>query len=67
MTTVYEHDVKCAHCGLTRSHLPIGSTNAMGYPDLDLRPGECSVRPCMSGVCSVRGVVWSRAILHRAG
>lgn len=40
MTTVYEQDVKCAHCGVTSSHMVIGSTNAMGYPDLDLRPPE---------------------------
>ena len=40
MTTIMNIEMKCAVCGETSSHPVVGSTNTMGYPDLDLRPAE---------------------------
>ena len=40
MTTWYHQDVKCHHCGRKSQHNVLGSTNAFGSPDLDLRPPE---------------------------
>jgi hypothetical protein len=38
MTTLYEAEKICAICGIKSKHTVIGSTNAFGSPDLDLRP-----------------------------
>jgi hypothetical protein len=40
MTTIIGKDIKCAVCGLKSEYLVLGSTNAFGSPDLDLRPPE---------------------------
>lgn len=39
-TTVMPQQVKCGNCGEENTVTVIGSTNQMGYPDLDLRPSE---------------------------
>ena len=38
MTTFLPRNVKCAICGNVKKVNIIGSTNAMGYMDLDTRP-----------------------------
>ncbi len=40
MTTLYPIKRKCAVCGSVHEFTGIGSTNAFGHPDLDLRPPE---------------------------
>lgn len=40
MTTYFRQDVTCANCGQSSEHHALGSTNAFGSPDLDLRPPE---------------------------
>ena len=40
MTTMFRRDVTCANCGKSSEHQLIGSTNAFGSSDLDLRPPE---------------------------
>lgn len=40
MTTYYHENRTCALCGQSSEHLRLGSTNAFGSPDLDLRPPE---------------------------
>ena len=40
MTTMFKQKVRCSVCGEESEHLAIGSTNAFGSPDLDLRPPE---------------------------
>lgn len=40
MTTIFPRQVKCSVCRKTSEHYVIGSTNAFGSPDLDLRPPE---------------------------
>ena len=40
MTTVYTEQVRCAICGEETECTGIGSTNALGSPDLDTRPPE---------------------------
>ena len=40
MTTIGEVERTCALCGKTSEQMTLGSTNAMGAPDLDLRPSE---------------------------
>lgn len=40
MTTTYKKKVRCAVCGTESEHTGIGSTNAIGSPDLDTRPPE---------------------------
>jgi tetratricopeptide (TPR) repeat protein len=40
MTTVYNEKNVCSICGVESEHCIIGSTNSMGFPDLDLRPAE---------------------------
>ena len=40
MTTIFGKEIECAVCGLTNEYCVLGSTNAMGSPDLDLRPPE---------------------------
>ena len=39
-TTLFPQNVKCAVCGNESEQRVIGSTNAFGSPDLDLRPPE---------------------------
>lgn len=38
MTTYMDKEMQCACCGTQTSILALGSTNAFGSPDLDLRP-----------------------------
>ncbi len=38
MSTFYSSDITCAMCGKTSEHDVMGSTNSMGYMDLDMRP-----------------------------
>ena len=40
MTTIGEVERTCALCGKTSEQMTLDSTNAMGAPDLDLRPPE---------------------------
>jgi hypothetical protein len=40
MTTFRRKDVTCANCRKSSTHQVLGSTNAFGSPDLDLRPPE---------------------------
>lgn len=40
MTTIFGKEIECAVCGSKNEFSVIGSTNAMGSPDLDLRPPE---------------------------
>ena len=40
MTTFFRQEVKCANCHKSSEHQALGSTNAFGSPDLDLRPPE---------------------------
>jgi len=40
MTTMFPVDEKCAVCGAVQEFMAIGSTNAFGSPDLDLRPPQ---------------------------
>lgn len=40
MTTIFEITEQCLVCGTVSSHAEIGSTNAMGFSDLDTRPPE---------------------------
>jgi hypothetical protein len=40
MTTLYQESVNCATCGEPSEQVIVGSTNAFGSPDLDLRPPE---------------------------
>jgi hypothetical protein len=40
MTTFFRRSLKCANCGRSSEHEMLGSTNAFGSPDLDLRPPE---------------------------
>jgi len=40
MTTLFPQKETCFVCGNTSEHTVIGSTNAFGSPDLDLRPPE---------------------------
>ncbi|EDM70667.1 hypothetical protein RAZWK3B_14758 [Roseobacter sp. AzwK-3b] len=40
MTTIGQVERTCALCGKTSEQMTLGSTNAMGAPDLDLRPPE---------------------------
>lgn len=40
MTTYFHKKRICALCGQSSEHLVLGSTNAFGSPDLDLRPPE---------------------------
>lgn len=40
MTTIFPKEFKCSVCGNASEHYVIGSTNAFGSPDLDLRPPE---------------------------
>ena len=40
MTTIFESTVTCAVCGTESTVTGIGSTNEMGYRDLDLRPAQ---------------------------
>ncbi len=60
MTTMNEVTVTCCICGTEGIHLSVGSTNALGYPDLDTRPPEMerstvyyTIQRCLScGYCS---------------
>lgn len=62
MTTLYEELDECANCGSTHSFTAVGSTNAFGSPDLDLRPPPMerdilplTVRECPDcGLCASR-------------
>lgn len=38
MTTFFRKDVVCSSCGAQSSQSVLGSTNRLGYPDLDMRP-----------------------------
>lgn len=38
MTTIFPTSVTCAHCGTNNEILVLGSTNAFGSADLDMRP-----------------------------
>lgn len=38
MSTFYSANITCAMCGKTSEHNVMGSTNSMGYMDLDMRP-----------------------------
>ncbi len=40
MTTFFSEQVQCAVCGATAELQVLGSTNAIGSPDLDLRPPQ---------------------------
>lgn len=40
MTTYFHEKRTCVLCGQSSEHLGLGSTNAFGSPDLDLRPPE---------------------------
>jgi len=40
MTTLYKKKVRCAVCGNENEFTGIGSTNRLGWPDLDTRPPE---------------------------
>lgn len=40
MTTIRQHRVECSICGEDCEIIMLGSSNQMGYPDLDLRPSE---------------------------
>lgn len=40
MTTIFRKSVECANCRNTSEHSVLGSTNAFGSSDLDLRPPE---------------------------
>jgi hypothetical protein len=40
MTTLYQSEEKCGCCGKKVEVTQVGSTNAFGSPDLDLRPPE---------------------------
>ena len=40
MTTYFREMRTCALCGQSSEHFVLGSTNAFGSPDLDLRPAE---------------------------
>jgi hypothetical protein len=40
MTTYFRQSVTCANCRKPSEHQALGSTNAFGSPDLDLRPPE---------------------------
>lgn len=40
MTTYFSDKVTCAHCKKDSEHNILGSTNTLGWPDLDLRPAE---------------------------
>lgn len=40
MTTILSNRCTCAVCGATTEYTVLGSTNAFGSPDLDLRPPE---------------------------
>ncbi len=40
MTTLEDTEVTCAICAKKSKHTTVGSTNAFGAPDLDLRPPE---------------------------
>ena len=40
MTTMNEVEVTCCVCSTKSIHLSVGSTNTLGYPDLDTRPPE---------------------------
>jgi hypothetical protein len=40
MTTLLQIEATCAICGVVGKHTVLGSTNALGSPDLDLRPPE---------------------------
>ena len=39
-TTVFNDEIECAACGEKVEVTLIGSTNTMGYSDLDMRPAE---------------------------
>lgn len=40
MTTLYKEEARCSVCGAQNAFTGIGSTNAVGSPDLDTRPPE---------------------------
>lgn len=40
MTTYFQTTARCSHCNTESSHTVLGSTNAFGSADLDLRPPE---------------------------
>ena len=57
MSTLYDRPVRCAICGRETDCTEIGTTNAFGSPDLDLRPPEMqrSTLPFWIQKCSFCG------------
>jgi hypothetical protein len=73
MTTFIEQRVTCAVCGHESEFHALGSTNEMGYPDLDTRPPEMArstmiwwLQECPScGYCSecIAQVSWGARVI----
>lgn len=67
MTTFYEAEMKCAVCGKRSKHPQLGSTNTMGWPDLDTRPAEMQRSTMGYWVVECPGCGYCASDLEEAG